>query len=228
MNHKSVEHAHTETPANAEVNTIYHTLLSYDDAATKARYLVEKYHSVLDGSVLDVGCGKRLIGDLVPKPDLYTGIDIKAPCDAVVDLEHEALPFEDHSFDAVICSDVLEHLEAAHQMFDECCRVARSRVIISLPNPARDFLRQVFGGSEGRLLYYGLPGENPGNRHRWFFGFEEAVEFVQAGASRNSWTVEQLDSIHDGCCYWLNGRGEDVLNCPNLTRGHLWAILKRS
>jgi hypothetical protein len=122
---------------------------------------------------------------------------------------------------------VLEHLEAAHRIFDECCRVASSRVILSLPNPARDFLTQVYQGSGGKLLYYGLPNENPGNRHRWFFGFDDAVEFVRAGALRNGWTVEQLDSIHDGCMYWLNGKGVDVLDRPNLNRGHLWAILKK-
>ena len=206
---------------------IYRTDLSYDEAASKARYLVDKYRPVLGGSVLDVGCGQRLVGEAVPRPDLYTGVDMNPPCDVVVDLERELLPFEDASFDAVLCCDVLEHLEAAHRIFDECCRVARSRVIISLPNPARDFLRLVFSGSGGKLKYYGFPGENPGNRHRWFFGFEEAAEFVRTRASRNGWVVEQLDSMHDGCCYWLNGRGEDVLDCPNLQRGQLWAILMR-
>ena len=215
------------TDNTAEPTMIYHTDLSYDEAASKARYLADKYRPVLGGSVLDIGCGKRLVGEAVPRPDLYTGVDVNPPCDRVVDLEREALPFGDASFDVVICCDVLEHLEAAHRMFDECCRVARSRVIISLPNPARDFLRQVFSGSEGKLKYYGFPGENPGNRHRWFFGFEEAAEFVRTSAGRNGWMIEQLDSMHDGCSYWLNSRGEDVLDCPNLQRGHLWAILKR-
>ncbi len=227
MNHDITERAHAGMPTNARDNAIYSTSLSYDSAETKAKYLVEKYRPVLGGSVLDVGCGKRLVGEHVPKPDLYVGVDLKPPCDVVVDLDREALPFEDRSFDAVICSDVLEHLESAHRMFDECCRVARSRVVISLPNPARDFLVELFQGSGGKLMYYGFPAENPGNRHRWFFGFEEAAEFVRTNATRNGWEVEQLDSIHDGCRYWLNGKGEDVLDCPNLTRGHLWAILKR-
>ncbi len=160
------------TDNTAKPIAIYHTDLSYDEAASKARYLADKYRSVLGGSVLDVGCGKRLVGECVPRPDLYTGVDMNPPCDCVVDLEREALPFAEANFDVVVCCDVLEHLEAAHRVFDECCRVARSRVIISLPNPARDFLRQVFSGSEGKLKYYGFPCENPGNRHRWFFGFE--------------------------------------------------------
>jgi SAM-dependent methyltransferase len=199
----------------------------YADGEGKARYLAAKYAPVLTGSVLDVGCGRRRLAALVPRPDLYVGVDMKPPCDVVVDLEHEPLPFADRSFEAVTCCDVLEHLERAHAMLDECCRVSASRVIVSLPNPVRDFLTSVFAGSGGRLKYYGLPPENPGNRHRWFFGFEEACEFVQAGAARNGFEVEQLDSANDGCNYWLNGRGEDVLDHPNIKRGAMWAILRR-
>ena len=228
MSRNAANHTDAQGPDSVagETHAIYTTSRSYDCAETKAEYLVEKYHPVLDGSVLDVGCGKRLVGDRVPRPDLYVGVDLKQPCDVVVHLEHEPLPFADSSFDVVLCCDVLEHLESAHRIFDECCRVARSRVIISLPNPARDFLLQVYQGSHGRLKYYGFPGENPGNRHRWFFGFEDAAEFVRTSADRNGWVIEQLDSIHDGGLYWHNGKGEDVLAHPNLTRGQLWAILK--
>ena len=219
-------HPFTHSPTHPR--PLYHTPLDYHDAATKALYLADKYRPVLHGSVLDVGCGKRLVGDAVPRPDLYTGIDINPPCDVIVDLERDPLPFPDASFDVVTCCDVLEHLEAAHRVFDECCRVARSRVIIALPNPARDFVYNLYQGGAGKLKYYGLPGANPGNRHRWFFGFEEAERFVHDSAARNHWQVEQLDSAHDAGLYWLNGKGEDVLNHPNLTRGQLWAILKKA
>lgn len=215
-----------DDPATTPVR--YATELDYDNGLEKARFLADKYRPVLGGSVLDVGCGRRRLAEFVPAPDRYVGVDMKPPCDVIVDLSTGTLPFDDMSFDAVTCCDVLEHLDAAHRMLDECCRVSRSRVIISLPNPVRDFLTQVFAGSRGRLKYYGFPPEDPGNRHRWFFGFEEAAEFVRAGAARNGFAVEQLDSVHDGCNYWLNARGEDVLDDPNITRGQLWAILKRA
>lgn len=205
----------------------YHTTLEYHDGASKARYLADKYRPALTGSVLDVGCGRRALASCLPRPDLYTGVDFKPPCDVTVNLERDPLPFDDDSYDTVTCLDVLEHLDAAHRVFDECCRVARSSVIISLPNPARDFLLNVFQQGAGKLKYYGFPGENPGNRHRWFFGFEEAEQFVRESAARNNWHVEQLDSAHDGGPYWLNGQGQDVLDHPNLTRGQLWAILQR-
>lgn len=206
---------------------LYTTPLEYDSAREKAQFLVDKYRPVLGGSVLDVGCGKRLLAEYVPNPDRYLGVDMNQPCDVVVHLDRDPLPFADRSFDVVTCCDVLEHLDSAHRMLDECCRVSASRVIIALPNPVRDFLVRVFAGSGGKLKYYGFPAEDPGNRHRWFFGFEEAAEFVRAGAARNGFEVEQLDSVHDGCNYWLNAKGEDVLNHPNITRGQLWAILKR-
>lgn len=205
----------------------YTTELDYTDRLEKARFIADKYRPVLGGSVLDVGCGGRHLAAFVPRPDLYVGVDITPPCDVVVDLDREALPFADASMDAVLCCDVLEHLDAAHRMLDECCRVSRSRVIVSLPNPVRDFLVSVFAGSGGALKYYGFPAEDPGNRHRWFFGFEEAAAFVRAGAARNGFAVEQLDSVHDGCNYWLNARGDNVLGHPNITRGQLWAILRR-
>ncbi|MCC7387136.1 MAG: class I SAM-dependent methyltransferase [Phycisphaerales bacterium] len=232
LDHTTAPHHNTPphpiTPSPTHTHPLYHTPLDYHDAATKALYLADKYRPILTGSVLDVGCGKRLVGDAVPRPDLYTGVDINPPCDVVVNLERDPLPFPDASFDVVTCCDVLEHLEAAHRVFDECCRVARSRVIIALPNPARDFIYNLYQNGAGKLKYYGFPGANPGNRHRWFFGFEEAERFVRDSAARNNWQVEQLDSAHDGGLYWLNGKGDDVLNHPNLTRGQLWAILKKA
>ncbi|HZW11395.1 MAG TPA: class I SAM-dependent methyltransferase [Phycisphaerales bacterium] len=205
----------------------YTTDSEYTDRDTKAAYIGRKYAPVLEGSVLDVGCGAGLLRRHVARPDLYVGIDSGAGGGVALDLERGVLPFGDQAFDAVVCTDVLEHLEAAHAIFDECCRVSRSRVIISLPNPVRNFIAELFAGSAGRMKYYGLPPQNPGDRHRWFFGFEEAEAFVRERAARNAFAVEQLDSSHDGCCYWLNGKGEDVLDHPNIRRGTLWAILHR-
>lgn len=200
---------------------------AYTDRHTKAASIARVYAPVLAGSVLDVGCGEGLLRRHLPRPDLYTGVDFRPTADVAADLERGSLPFADASFDTVVCTDVLEHLEAAHAMFDECCRVARSHLVISLPNPVRNFVTELFAGSGGRMKYYGLPPENPGDRHRWFFGFDEAAAFVRSRAARNGFTVEQLDSSHDGCCYWLNGSGENVLDHPNIHRGNLWAVLRR-
>lgn len=198
----------------------------YVDGASKASYAARTF--ALSGRVLDVGCGRAHLRECLPPGSSYVGVDFKPPCDVSVDLGAGVLPFADRSFDHAVCLDVLEHLEHPHRVLDELCRVSASGVLIALPNPARDFVTGLYAGSRGRLKYYSLPAEHPGNRHRWFFGFEEAEAFVRARARANNFEIERLHSTHDGCCYWLNGAGENVLDSPNLTRGMLWAMLRRA
>jgi SAM-dependent methyltransferase len=61
--------------------------------------------------VLDVGCGiKPYLPYFEPFAERYVGVDIGNP---LADLEGsvEALPVEDASFDLVLCTQVLEHVE---------------------------------------------------------------------------------------------------------------------
>lgn len=44
-----------------------------------------------------------------------------------------ALPFPDRSFDTAVLGEILEHLDNPGLAFAEACRVARERVIVSLP-----------------------------------------------------------------------------------------------
>jgi hypothetical protein len=44
-----------------------------------------------------------------------------------------ALPFEDDSFDTVLLAETLEHLENPGLAWSEACRVARGRVIMTVP-----------------------------------------------------------------------------------------------
>jgi hypothetical protein len=36
------------------------------------------------------------------------------------------------------------------------------------------------------MAHYGLPAEKPRDRHKWFFGFSEAIEFLEAQQARYS------------------------------------------
>ena len=77
--------------------------------------------------------------------------------DLVIDLEKiERLPFDDASFDAVLCSEVLEHLDNLHAMFGELTRVSRRWILISLPNCWTAARRPVQRG-RGAIGHYGLP-----------------------------------------------------------------------
>lgn len=203
----------------------YSTRLKYTDRASKAPYIADKYASILSGRVLDVGCDEKQLGAHLPEGVEYVGVDLNPAADVIVNLDREDLPFDDDSFDVVICCDVLEHLERLHAVFDKLCAVARSRVIIALPNPARCFLLEVAEGREGPLKYYGLPVDEPADRHRWFFGYEECVHFLRERSRRNGWSVEHLDTDERGQYAWERD-GVDVTDSPNLREGTTWCVLK--
>jgi len=205
------------------------TTLRYTERASKAMYIADKYAAILIGSVLDVGCDAAPLRKLVHEPFRYVGVDFQAGADVVLDLDKQDLPFPDRHFDTVLCTDVLEHLERSHAVLDELCRVARKHVIVSLPNPLRNLMLGLFyDKSGGRLKYYGLPVERPEDRHRWFFGREEAAEFLSHRGRRAGFEVEQLDSEEGDCPVWRDEQGRNVLDHPNLKGGTIWCVLRRA
>lgn len=113
-------------------------------------------------------------------PELtYTGVDVGGKPDITLNLEEaDGLPFEDGSFDCVLCSDVLEHLDNLHLIARELVRVARGKLIVSLPNNWANARRPVERG-KGEIGHYGLPSEPPPDRHKWFFGLSEAAKFFK-------------------------------------------------
>ena len=204
----------------------YATTRGYTDRPSKAAYVADKYASLLAGSVLDVGCDAAPLRAMVP--GRYTGVDIRPDADTVLDLDRNDLPFPHRSFDTVLCTDVLEHLERCHAVFDELCRVARRHIIVSLPNPLRNLLMSISEGSGGRLKYYGLPVDPPSDRHRWFFGHDEAAAFVTLRGRRHGFLVEQMDSEEGGCPSWRDRAGVNLLDGSNVRGGTLWVVLARA
>jgi SAM-dependent methyltransferase len=161
----------------------------YASRAERARFIAQVYGEFLAGDVLDVGCsGAALRAAVTGK---YVGIDIAGEPDLVVNLEKERIPLPDGSFDCVVCSDVLEHLDNPHQTFDELARVSRRYVLVSLPN-CRSY-EVVFRTWMGMpLKFYGLPGEPPVDRHKWFFGYYDAIEFVRTRAGHSGLSVHSI------------------------------------
>ena len=91
-------------------------------------------------SVLDVGCGGGILSEEFAKIDCrVTGIDPAAPsletarkhaASEGLSIEYrqaggESIPFEENSFDAVICCDVLEHVNDLEKTIQEVARVLK-------------------------------------------------------------------------------------------------------
>ena len=92
----------------------------------------------MHGRVLDVGCGVQPYRELLgPNVDEYVGVDIPGPLSQpTVVGRADHLPFEPRSFDAVISTQVLEHLprpiDAAR---GEAARVLRpsGQLVLTVP-----------------------------------------------------------------------------------------------
>ena len=152
--------------------------VTFNQRADRSRYIADRFSKYLSGNVLDVGCDKAVLRDLVAGIE-YTGIDVAGTPDIVLNLDQvDRLPFDDNAFNCTVCSDVLEHLDNLHFIFSELVRVTRNHLIISLPNNWANARRPIERG-KGSIAHYGLPSTRPADRHKWFFGFSEAVEFAK-------------------------------------------------
>jgi 2-polyprenyl-3-methyl-5-hydroxy-6-metoxy-1,4-benzoquinol methylase len=98
---------------------------------------LKKIMKYLKGSVLDVGCSDGALFTLYKDIE---GIDIdkdlikiakkygKAKLGSV-----EEIPYEDNSFDTVICLEVIEHIENEKKALEELARVSKKRIVLSFP-----------------------------------------------------------------------------------------------
>jgi len=162
---------------------------TYANREERQRFIVNNFNKYFGDNLLDVGCSGKTLKQYIKKNIHYTGIDIKEPADVIIDLDRENLPFKDNEFDCVICSDVLEHLERLHAIFDELCRVSGKSLIISLPNCYPTY-RKTLSHIYPELKFYGLPAQRPLDRHRWLFGPGEAARFIlERGRVNGAWKI---------------------------------------
>ena len=195
----------------------------YRTRSERSQWLSKRFEKYLRGSVLDVGCWNRDLEKVLPAGCDYLGIDVDGDPDQVVDLEKGELPFPNSSMDCVVCSDVLEHLENLHRMFDELVRVARFYVILSLPNTAGAAMKYVLTVGNSVMSKYGLPTDRPKDRHRWFFNYSEAVEFVNARAYKIGAKVIDEYAYGDEILNWRD-RVKYILFPSAVRRRNLFAV----
>lgn len=92
-------------------------------------------------TILDVGCGNGIITNLLAEKWDVTGLDSSREALEHVKTEKVLssatdLPFDDKSYDLVLSSEMLEHLNDSDlaQAIAEIVRVARKYVLITVPN----------------------------------------------------------------------------------------------
>ena len=163
--------------------------------------------------ILDVGCGKGLLASRLMRAGFgqISGCDWLPPPGAAsypyrqVDLNREGLTaYADRSFDVVIASDVLEHLENPASMLRECARVLRpgGHVVITIPNCWNIFER----------IHFLLTGNSSRYRSERKSGPHGHISMLPSGIleSLADRAGLRLDRMAGGCTYFL---------------GHFWGNL---
>lgn len=125
-------------------------------------------------SVLDAGCGEGFLVHYLARKDprlRLTGVDVREEAIAHARNRYPdaarfrkgslyKLPFSDNSFDAVLCSEVLEHMEDVDRVLQELKRVTRRYVIVTA---AREPFFKWFTGAARAVRFCG----DPGHIHFW-------------------------------------------------------------
>jgi SAM-dependent methyltransferase len=123
---------------------------------------LKKFLKPVKGRVLDVGCGDSPYAHLLGKGCEYIGVDTKGQKDfdynnkCVVFFKGSKIPLKNNSVDAVICTEVLEHIKEPGRFLSEIKRVLKKggTGIITVPWSARyhyipyDYFRYTPAGLE--------------------------------------------------------------------------------
>lgn len=216
----------------------FYTDFMYTSRKDKPEYVWRKYGAILKGRILDVGADNCNLRNFLPAGTEYIGIGLGDSVDVEIDLEKQRVPYEENSFDVVLCLDVLEHLNNLHEMFDQLCKLTRKYLIISLPNPWAAFTSMLRSGyykhTELPMKFYNLPVDPSVDRHKWFYGVHEAEGFLKGRGRKNGMQILQLDRedpdltlrrrLYIAIVKLLVHKDVDV---DSLWHGTIWAVLKK-
>jgi SAM-dependent methyltransferase len=98
-----------------------------------------RHRAQIRGRVLDIGCGKKPYRRLFPSATYYVGTETNRTFTpgsrADVTALGEALPFAAGAFDAVVCTEVLEHVPEPGDFLREVFRVITPGGVLLLTTP---------------------------------------------------------------------------------------------
>ena len=132
------------------------------------RWVGNKAYPYVSGDLLDYGCGAQPYRHLFePKCNRYIGADVAPAYGVVLDVlfqPGQPLPFDDESFDTIVSTQTLEHVQDVQLYVNECKRLLRpgGHLILSVPMQWRmheqpyDYWRFTRHGVEALLSSVGL------------------------------------------------------------------------
>jgi ubiquinone/menaquinone biosynthesis C-methylase UbiE len=159
-------------------NQIYTTGDPAERADEFCAQLVRRYLAPGE-RVLDIGCGIGAWAEaLVPHGIVWSGCETRAdfveqmqsaglPATLVTD----KLPFDDASFDATICIEVLEHVVDPAPFLAEVSRVSKRIGVFSVPN---------FAAIPVTSARYAVPWHMLEGDHKWFFTAHSLAGLLKA------------------------------------------------
>lgn len=147
------------------------------------------------GTVLDIGARDARLTQHVGPGCTVVSLDlVPGPAVGVVATLEVGLPFRSRSFDTVLALDVLEHVDRMLLAFREVLRVARTSVVIALPNAYELSCRLRYLAGRPLSSKYVLSDRavSGGDRHRWVFTPGEATRFVERTARAEGFTLTDV------------------------------------
>jgi ubiquinone/menaquinone biosynthesis C-methylase UbiE len=188
----------------------------YQSATRSHQFLIDRFFAAVTAlleqaaptSVLEVGCGPgyaaAAIRESLPEEVPFEASDILPENLEIARQVAPGVPFtvesiyemsrEDASVDAILCLEVLEHLDEPGRALDELLRVSRRHVLLSVP---REPVWRVLNFL--RLKYVRDWGNTPGHVNHWgrrsFARFVGQRANVVAVRSPFPWTVVLAEKV---------------------------------
>lgn len=163
----------------------------------RIKAILNAIRNQLRGKILEVGCGAGHVLAKIPRAD-RVGIDLsnhmvqraqarlKGKNISILQANADHLPFQEKSFDGIICTEVLEHVENPEVILKEISRVAKAKASIALSIPNENIINRVkdtlillglgpfFFGRE-----YKVPERMNDEWHLHVFELKEALKTLQ-------------------------------------------------
>lgn len=184
------------------------------------RLLIERFYRALcdlirplgAGPILDVGCGEGFTLARLAREGIGRQLDGVDCNEAALRLGRRLLPWAalrrgdvyrlpcaSGSYDLVLCTEVLEHLERPAAAVEELKRVTRRHLVLSVPNEPLFMMQRLLRGKDVLRL-----GNHPEHVQRWsYWGFVRFLRgcglTVLQGRAPFAWSLVLAAKRPEGC-----------------------------